>query len=132
MEEHGIILFDGVCNLCNGFVQRIIAADQKDFFRFAALQSDAGQQLLKAHPNLKDLKSIVYLQGNEVFTKSSAALKIGSHLGGFWYLVRLGYIFPSFLRDAIYEFVAKHRYKWFGEKQECMVPTPALKAKFLN
>ena len=131
MEKHGIILFDGVCNLCNGFVQRIIIADEKDYFRFASLQSETGQNLLKNYPNLQDLKSIVYLQDGKVFTKSSAALKIASHLSGSWKLLRIGYILPAFIRDVFYDLIAKYRYKLFGKKEQCMVPTPELKAKFL-
>ncbi|HEX7366882.1 MAG TPA: DCC1-like thiol-disulfide oxidoreductase family protein [Pelobium sp.] len=131
MEKHGIILFDGVCNLCDGFVQRIIASDKKDFFRFASLQSETAQALLKNHPNLKGLKSIVYLENNEVFTKSSAALKIAAHLSGSWNLLSIGYIFPLFLRNGVYDLIAKYRYNWFGKKDQCMVPTPQIKAKFL-
>ena len=131
MEKHGIILFDGVCNLCDGFVQRIIASDKKDFFRFASLQSEKGQNLLEAYPNLKNLKSIVYLEDGEVYTKSSAGLKISSHLQGSWNFMRIGYIIPKFIRDGIYGVIAKHRYQWFGKKDQCMLPTPQLKAKFL-
>lgn len=131
MENHGIVLFDGVCNLCDGFVQRIIATDKEDFFRFASLQSEAGQDLLKPYPQLQDLKSIVYLEGGNIFTKSNAALKISSHLNGSWKLLQLGYVLPTFMRNGIYDFIAKHRYKWFGKKDQCMVPTPELKAKFL-
>jgi len=131
MKKHGIILFDGVCNLCNGFVQRIIVADKNDYFRFASLQSEAGQDLLKSYPNLKDLKSIVFLEDGDVFTKSAAALKIASNLNGSWKLLQFGYIIPELVRNAIYDLIAKHRYKWFGEKEQCMVPTPELKSKFL-
>lgn len=131
MEQNGIILFDGVCNLCNGFVHRIIAADKNDYFRFASLQSEAGQSLLKNHPNLQDLKSIVYLDNGKIYTKSTAAIKISSHLGFTWKILQLGYILPVFLRDGIYNIIAKNRYKWFGKKDQCMVPTPDLKAKFL-
>ena len=131
MEKHGIILFDGVCNLCNGFVQRIIAADKNDFFRFASLQSETGLNLLKPYPDLKNLKTIVYFENGDVFTKSNAALKIASHLTGSWKLLKLGYVFPEFIRNRIYDLIAKHRYKWFGKKEHCMVPTPELKTKFL-
>lgn len=131
MEKHGIVLFDGVCNLCDNFVQRIIAADQKDYFRFASLQSEAGQNLLLSYPHLQELKSIVYLENGKVFTKSGAALKISSHLGGGWQLLKLGYILPHFLRNKIYDIITKNRYSWFGKKDQCMVPTPELKAKFL-
>ena len=131
MDKHGIILFDGVCNLCDGFVQRIIAADKEDFFRFASLQSEAGQNLLKPYPNLQDLKSIIYLEDGEIYTKSSAALKIGSHLTGSWKIMQAGYIFPKFIRDGVYNIIARYRYNWFGKKDQCMIPTPELKAKFL-
>ncbi len=130
-EKHGVILFDGVCNLCDGFVQRIIVADQKDFFRFASLQSETGQNLLSAYPDLQNLKSIVYLENGKVFTKSSAALKISSHLGGKWKILKIGYLLPKFLRNGVYDLIAKYRYNWFGKKEQCMVPTPELKAKFL-
>ncbi|HET8830166.1 MAG TPA: thiol-disulfide oxidoreductase DCC family protein [Pelobium sp.] len=131
MEKHGIILFDGVCNLCDGFVQRIIAADQKDFFRFASLQSEEGSRLLAPYPDLKDMKSIVYLENGKVYTKANAALKISTHLGGSWKLLKLSYIVPNFLRNGIYDLIAKNRYKWFGKKDQCMIPTEELKAKFL-
>lgn len=130
-NQYGIILFDGVCNLCDGFVQRIIAADQNDFFRFAALQSEVGLNLLGAYPHLQDLKSIVYLEDAKVFIKADAALKISTHLGGPWRILRIGYVLPKFLRNGIYNLVAKKRYQWFGKKEQCMVPTAALKAKFL-
>ena len=131
MENHGIILFDGVCNLCNGFVQRIIAADKNDFFRFASLQSEAAQKLLKTYPHLQNLKSIVYLENDQVYTKSSAALKISSHLTGGWRFLQLLNIIPKFLRDGVYGIIAKNRYQWFGKKDQCMIPTPDMKAKFL-
>lgn len=131
MQQNGIILFDGVCNLCNGFVQRIISADKLDYFRFASLQSDAANDLLKNHPNLKELKSIVLLDKGKIYTKSTAAIKIASQLGFTWKFLQIGYILPAFLRDGIYNIVANNRYKWFGKKDQCMVPTPALKSKFL-
>jgi predicted DCC family thiol-disulfide oxidoreductase YuxK len=131
MKEKGIVLFDGFCNLCDGFVQRIIVADKNDYFRCASLQSEAGQNLLKNHPDLQDLKSIVYLEKDQVFTKANAALKIASHLSGSWKLLRLGYLIPNFLRNSIYDIIAKYRYQWFGKKDQCMVPTPELKSKFL-
>ncbi|WP_017257969.1 thiol-disulfide oxidoreductase DCC family protein [Pedobacter arcticus] len=131
MEKHGIVLFDGVCNLCDGFVQRIIVADQKDFFRFASLQSEIGKNLLSTYPHLQDLKSIVYLENGKIFTKSNAVLKIAGHLNGLWKLVQIGYVLPAFLRNGLYNWVAQYRYQWFGKKEQCMVPTPELKAKFL-
>lgn len=132
MEKHGIILFDGVCNLCNGFVQRIIKSDKDDFFRFASLQSEVAQKLLKRHPDLLELKSIVYFEDGRVYIKSNAALKISSKLTGTWNLLKLSYVLPNFLRDGIYNLVAKNRYHWFGKKDQCMVPSPDIKAKFLE
>jgi len=130
-EKTGIILFDGVCNLCNSFVQKVIKADKNNYFKFASLQSDAGQQLLADKPEFIDLKTIIYLEGGTLYTRSTAALKISKHLNGAWPLLQAGYILPSFVRDGIYNFIAKNRYKWFGKKDQCMIPSPDLKAKFL-
>ena len=131
MENKGIILFDGVCNLCNGFVQKVIAADKNDYFRFASLQSEAAKDLLKSYPEFKDLKTIIYLENGRMFTRSTAALKISKHLNGVWPLLQTGYIFPKFFRDGIYNIIAKNRYTWFGKKDHCMIPSPELKSKFL-
>ncbi|OAQ39122.1 thiol-disulfide oxidoreductase [Pedobacter psychrophilus] len=130
-NNKGIILFDGICNLCNGFVQKVIAADKNDYFRFASLQSEEAKELLKDHLEFKDLKTIIFLENNKIYTRSIAALKISKHLSGIWPLLQTGYIFPAFLRDGIYNIIAKNRYKWFGKKDQCMVPSPQLKSKFL-
>lgn len=130
-EQKGIILFDGVCNLCNSFVQKVIAADRNDYFRFAALQSVAAQELLKNHPEVKDLKTVIFLENGNLYIRSTAALKISKHLSGIWPLMQVGFIFPAFIRNGVYNFIAKNRYRWFGKKDACMVPTPALKQKFL-
>ncbi|MBK0381483.1 thiol-disulfide oxidoreductase DCC family protein [Pedobacter sp. SD-b] len=131
MKDKGIILFDGVCNLCNGFVQKVIAADKKDYFRLASLQSAQAKELLKEHPEYEDLKTIIFLENGHVYTHSTAALKISKHLKGFWPLLQIGYVFPAFLRDGVYNFIAKNRYRWFGKKDQCMIPSPNLKRKFL-
>lgn len=127
-----IILFDGVCNLCNGFVQFIVKRDRKAIFKFAALQSDFGQAFLKSQNlNPLELKSIILIDNEKVFTQSTAALKIAKHLDGAW---KLGFVFiiiPPFVRNGFYKIVAKYRYKWFGQKDQCMVPTVELKARFL-
>jgi predicted DCC family thiol-disulfide oxidoreductase YuxK len=128
-----IILFDGVCNLCNSFVQYVIKHDKKDVFRFAALQSDLGQEILK-HIGIdgKHIDSIVlYEPGVAYFYKSSAAIEISKQLGDVFTLSSLFRIIPKSLRDTIYEYVAKNRYKWYGKQDNCMIPTPELKAKFL-
>ena len=131
--QNSIVLFDGVCNLCNGAVQFIIKHDPQNNFQFAALQSDAGQKLLKEFSlPLEVFNSFVLIENNKAYTKSDAALKVARRLKG---PVRLLYgfiIVPVFIRNAVYRFIAANRYKWFGKKESCMIPTPALRAKFLN
>ena len=130
------ILFDGVCNLCNGFVQFIIRHDAAGRYRFAALQSEAGQALLLAHgvaPAIlaADPDSVLLLSGGQLYSHSTAVLRIARGLGGVWQLAALGGVLPRAWRDGIYRFIARHRYRWFGRQERCMLPTPALKARFL-
>lgn len=128
-----IILFDGVCNLCNNAVQYVIDHDKKDVFRFAALQSELGQQILD-HIGIdpKHIDSIVlYEPGVAYFYKSSAAIEIARDFGGFFHLGTAFKIIPAGLRDVVYDYVARNRYKWYGKKEACMIPTPELRAKFL-
>jgi len=132
-KDKKIILFDGVCNLCDSFVQYVIKRDKKDVFRFVALQSELGQEILK-HIGIdtRNIDSIIlYEPGIAYFYKSSAAIEIARHLGGFLALGVAFKIIPTFLRNPIYDYVAKNRYKWYGKKDACMIPTPELKAKFL-
>ncbi|MGK4568040.1 thiol-disulfide oxidoreductase DCC family protein [Flavobacterium sp. 3HN19-14] len=128
-----IILFDGVCNLCDGMVQYVIKHDKKDVFRFVALQSELGQQILNyIRIDTKNIDSIIlYEPGKAYFYKSSAAIEIAKELGGIFTISGIFRIIPKGLRNFIYDYVAKNRYKWYGQKQECMIPTPELKAKFL-
>ena len=132
-QNKKIILFDGVCNLCNGFVQFVIKYDKKDTFRFAALQSEIGQEILEQTGlSNQNIDSVVLYEPEIGFLiKSNAALEILKNLGGIFYLSIIFKIFPRFIRDAIYDFIARNRYKWLGKKETCMIPTPALKAKFL-
>lgn len=129
-----VLLFDGVCNLCNRFVQAAIRADKQRVFRYSSLQSGTGQQvtqyILQHSGSVPD--SIILTYRGEYYTRSSAVLKAAQLLGGPWRLLSIGYLLPAFLRDGIYNFVAKNRYKWFGRKDTCMVPTPELKALFLD
>lgn len=131
-ESDPVILFDGVCNLCNGAVQFIIKRDKSGKFKFAALQSETANKLLKNHPVVQDLTTIIFLEKGKLYTKSDAALKIARGLGGAWSLVYFFKIFPPSFRNWVYDWVAKNRYRWFGKKDECMVPTPELKQRFLN
>ncbi|WP_235855805.1 thiol-disulfide oxidoreductase DCC family protein [Flagellimonas aequoris] len=135
MEENKkIILFDGVCNLCNGSVQFVIKRDKKDVFRYAAIQSEVGEQLItERHIDTNQVDSIILIEpGVAYFTKSDAALEIAGELGGLWKLTSIFKWIPKSIRDVIYDFVARNRYKWFGKQESCMIPTPELKAKFLG
>lgn len=128
-----IILFDGVCNLCNSAVRFVIQHDSKDVFRFVALQSELGREILKhIGINPKNIDSIIlYEPGVAYYYKSSAAIQIAKHLGGFWHFGTVFKIIPNGLRNQLYDYIAKNRYKWYGKKESCMIPTPELKAKFL-
>lgn len=130
------ILFDGVCNLCNSFVQFVIRHDPEGRFRFAALQSDAAHALLAAQgiapaTLAADPESVVLLSGGRLYSHSTAVLRIARSLGGVWRLATVGWVLPRTWRDGLYRFVARHRYRWFGRQESCMLPTPALKARFL-
>ncbi|WP_293300778.1 thiol-disulfide oxidoreductase DCC family protein [Allomuricauda sp.] len=135
MEEgKKVILFDGVCNLCNSSVQFVIKRDRKDMFRYTALQSEVGQQMIKERGiDTSQVDSIILIEpGVAYYTKSDAALKIGQSFGGGYVLLAIFTWIPKSIRDAIYDFVARNRYKWFGKQESCMIPTPELKAKFLG
>jgi predicted DCC family thiol-disulfide oxidoreductase YuxK len=128
-----IILFDGVCNLCSSSVQFVIKHDKKKQFRFASLQSAFGQKTLSEN-NLSttDLSSFILLENGKLYTKSTGALRVVKRLGGAWPLLYGFIIVPPFLRNAVYNWVAKNRYKWFGKQESCWLPTPELKARFIN
>ena len=129
---HSIILFDGVCNLCNGAVNFVIKRDPGNVFKFTPLQEKQGALLLKKHAiDAQKLDSIVLIENKKVYTKSSAALRIARKISGLWPLFFVLLIIPSFIRDGVYDFIAKNRYKWFGKKEQCMIPTLGLKEKFL-
>ncbi len=131
-SKHKIILFDGVCNLCNGSVVFAIKRDKNDVFRFAALQSEVGGELTsKFNIDTSKTDSIILIDGENHYVKSSAALRIAKHLSGGWPLMYGFIIIPKFIRNAVYDYIAKHRYKWYGKKESCMIPTPELQAKFL-
>ena len=133
-EGEKIILFDGVCNLCNSAIQFVIKRDKKNLYKFAALQSDAATALLKERGiDTSKIDSIILIDPNTAYyTKSSAALEIGKTFGGGWRLLGVFEWVPGPVRDWVYDLIAKNRYSWFGKQNECMVPTPELKAKFLD
>lgn len=129
-----IILFDGVCNLCNSSVLEVVKYDVKNQFVFASLQSEVGKKITN-HLNIDISKIdsiILYIPNVSYEVKSTAALKIMSNFGGLWVLVQVFFLFPVSIRDAVYDFIAKNRYKWFGKKESCLMPTDELKSKFLD
>nr|WP_298926205.1 thiol-disulfide oxidoreductase DCC family protein [uncultured Allomuricauda sp.] len=133
-KEKKIILFDGVCNLCNGAIQFVIKRDKKDTFRYAALQSEIGEQLIAERAiDTTKVDSIILIEpGVAYFTKSDAALQISKSFGGGWKLLSIFTWIPKSFRDVIYDLIARNRYNWFGKKDACMIPTPELQAKFLD
>lgn len=132
-ENKAIILFDGVCNLCNKAVQVTIKNDAADYFRFASIQSDSGIALLTQYhlPIISNPESIVLIENGKVYQHSSAALRIAKRLSGRYRLLYFFIIVPPFIRDWVYRLIARNRYRWWGKQNSCWVPTPALKAKFL-
>ena len=131
-QQHKIILFDGVCNLCNTSVKIVIRNDKKDCFRFAALQSDIGKDYItKFNIDSTETDSIILIDQEKVYVKSTAALYISKSLSGAYPLLFGFIIIPKFIRNWVYDFVARNRYRWYGKKESCMIPTPELMAKFL-
>ena len=128
-----VILFDGVCNLCNGAVQFIIKRDNTSKFLFASLQSDFGQsQLQKFGLDPSKLHSIIALDNGKFYERSDAALKIASGLAQPWSILGVFRIVPRFFRDWVYDLIAKSRYRIFGKRESCMIPTPELKGRFVG
>ncbi len=133
MDDQPIILFDGVCNLCNAAVQYVIKHDHKSVFKFATLQGNAGQLLLKKYDlSLNDFNSFVLITDQKAYTRSSAALQLSKKLNGFSKLFYGFIIVPPFIRNAVYDLVARKRYQWFGKKDACLIPTKELMSRFLN
>jgi predicted DCC family thiol-disulfide oxidoreductase YuxK len=132
--ESPVLLFDGVCNLCNGTVQWIIERDPQGKIKFASLQSDVGRALLQQHGLPVDqLNSVVLIDKGKLYMRSDASLQLLYLLGGWWAVLSLKlWVVPRFVRNAVYDYVARNRYRWFGKKDQCMMPSPALKARFLD
>ncbi len=131
--QNPIVLFDGVCNLCNAAVLFIIKRDKKNLFRFASLQSSFGQSVLqKFHLSSDALNSFILFEKGKVYTRSAGALLVAKKLSGVWPLLYAFIVVPRFIRDAVYNFIANNRYKWFGKKEACWIPSPALQAKFIE
>ena len=133
-KDKKLILFDGVCNLCNSSVQYVIKHDKENIFLFAPLESETGQKIIN-HYNIDTSKTdsiLLYTEDNGIDSKSTAALKIASKLGFPRNLLTIFFVVPTFIRNWIYDYIAKNRYNWYGKRSECMIPTPELKSKFIN
>lgn len=132
-QSKKIILFDGVCNLCNNSVQFVIKRDVNDVFQFAALQSETGKKLLtERNIDTQEVDSIILIEPNiAYYTKSTAALEIGKHLKGVKAISSILLWLPEALRNIVYDFIARNRYKWYGKKDNCMIPSEEIKSKFI-
>ena len=129
-----LILFDGLCNLCNNAVLKIIRQDKNDIFLFTSIQSNVGKNIInELGIDISKIDSIVlYIPGGNYFIKSEAVFKIANEFKGAWKIIQIFRIFPDFLNNLFYDFVARNRYRWFGKKKECMIPSKKLNSKFLN
>ena len=132
-QDKPVIFFDGVCNYCNSMVNFVIRQDKKKVFRFAALQSKAGQQVLKEW-NLppEEFDSFLVLDNGKLYSRSTAVLQVANKLPWYWKWSQLFRILPRFMRDGAYNIIARNRYKWFGKKDQCMIPTPDVRERFLD
>lgn len=135
--DHGpVLLYDGVCGFCNKSVQFVIDHDRKKTIRFAALQSTFGQAVIERHPELAKVDSVVFLDRHDgaenVFIRSSAALRLSGYLGGVWGWARIAYIIPRPIRDFFYDLFARYRYRLFGKYDSCMLPPPEVRERFLD
>lgn len=133
-QNKKIILFDGVCNLCDASVQFIIKHDKKDVFRFVAIQSEMGQNIIQylGIDTSKTDSIILYEPDIAYYFKAEAALRIARELNSWHKILYLFIIIPDFMKNSVYNFIAKNRYKWYGKKEACMLPTTELKGKFLD
>lgn len=127
-----VILFDGVCNFCNASVNFVMDHDPNFHFKFAALQSDfAKERLAKAGLNTEEYDSVVLLEGDKIYTRSTAGLRIAKKLSGAWPLLYAFIIVPPFIRNAVYDLIARNRYRWFGKSENCRLPSPEERARFI-
>jgi predicted DCC family thiol-disulfide oxidoreductase YuxK len=128
-----VILFDGACNLCNSAIQFVIKHDKQQKFYFASLQSDYGQKILATHSlQTNDLNTLIYQDGDKIYVKSEAVIRIGRDAGGWLKIAVVAYVLPLFIRDYMYNLIAKNRYKIFGMKNQCMIPEKGLQHRFLQ
>ncbi len=133
MPEKSLILFDGVCNVCNGFVTFILPRDHRNQFQFGSLQSRTAAEVLRNFPLApRDVSTVILIEEGKLFTRSAAVLRIARKLGGLWSLAYPFIVIPAFIRDGLYDLVARHRYRIFGKREACMIPKPEWKDKFVD
>ena len=133
MQTQSVIFFDGLCNLCNGAVQFVIERDDNNKFHFASLQSEfAKTELVNFDIDINQMSSLILLENGKLYQRSTAALRVAKKLNALWSLLYVFIIVPPFIRNGVYNYIAKNRYKWFGKKESCWVPTAELKDKFYN
>jgi len=131
--QEGLVLFDGVCNFCNYWVQFALKRNKKKSLKFGSLQGNTAKEILPGFGiNPNQLSSVFLIEKNKIYNESTAALHICKHLDGPWKLVYIFILIPAFLRDPIYKLIARYRYKWFGKKEACMIPTPQHRARFVD
>lgn len=131
-----VILYDGSCGFCTESVQTVLKHDRRGVMRFAALQGDFGRAVLARHPELRPVDSMILVEQapggvERVSVKSESALRIAAYLGGVWRVMLIGRVVPRVVRDALYDFIARHRHQIMGSREECLIPTPELQSRFL-
>lgn len=132
MQENPLILFDGICNFCHYWVNFAIQRDSKKKLRFTSLQGETAKSILPAHSITPgSLSSVIFIDNGKAYTQSSAAIRICKHLNGGWKLLYGLMVIPKFIRDPVYNIIARNRYKWFGKKEQCMIPSPEVRERFL-
>ena len=132
MRENNVVIFDGVCNLCNWSVQFIIKHDPKAIFKFTSLQSEFGTTISQRHKlSSENPESVLLLKDGKMLSKSSAALAIAAELNGTWKTLAIFRFVPQNIRDSIYDWIANNRYRWFGKRDDCMLPTEEIKERFI-
>jgi predicted DCC family thiol-disulfide oxidoreductase YuxK len=135
-EQAPVLLYDGVCGFCNRAVQTILKHDRRGEMRFAALQSEFGQAVLKRHPEMGGVDSVVFVErgpgGERVHVRSAASLRVAAYLGGPWKLFLAARVIPAPVRDFFYNLVARYRYRFFGKYDACLLPPPEVRARFME
>lgn len=132
-DQHALVLFDGVCNFCNDRINFIIKHDRKNYFRFAPLQSETGKKVLRENGrDDQDPDTFILVENGKIYDRTTAALRIAKKLNGLWPLLYAFIIVPPFIRDVAYRIIAKNRYRWWGKKESCMIPTPEVRRKFVD